>query len=57
MEQKTSIQFIWENMEFSGLIEKEYENSYLITVTNPSDEIRTKYNNRMIVSKKKCTAK
>lgn len=57
MGQKTNIQFVWENMEFDGQIEKEYENSYLVTVTNPSDEIRTKYNNRMVISKKKCTTK
>ena len=34
--------------------EKEYENSYLIVVANPSPDMEEKYTNRMIISKKAC---
>ena len=33
-------------------MEKEYENSYLIVVANPSPDMEEKYTNRMIISKK-----
>ena len=37
---------------YSGFVEKEYENSYLIVVANPSPDMEEKYTNRMIISKK-----
>ncbi|OJG70534.1 hypothetical protein RV11_GL001073 [Enterococcus phoeniculicola] len=46
--------FIWEDKEFEGVIEKEYEYSFLISVHNPTEDMVTKYTNRMIVSKKVC---
>ncbi len=49
--------FILEKTNYSGFVEKEYENSYLIVVANPSPEME-EYTNRMIISKKACeTAK
>ncbi|EOT47534.1 MULTISPECIES: hypothetical protein [Enterococcus] len=54
MENQVQIAFTWENETFQGLIEKEYENSYLIHVQNPNDELVEKYNGRIVISKKKC---
>lgn len=52
MTQERKIQFNWEHEHFIGLIEKEYENSYLVVVTNPTPNMEEKYTNRMIISKK-----
>ncbi|RSU12491.1 DUF2187 domain-containing protein [Vagococcus acidifermentans] len=46
--------FSWEDKTYEGFIEKEYENSYLIDVTNPSEEMADKYLGRLVVSKKNC---
>ncbi|RST98721.1 DUF2187 domain-containing protein [Vagococcus vulneris] len=46
--------FKWQNEEFKGTIEKEYENSFLISVSNPNEELRDKYLNRIVISKKEC---
>lgn len=54
METQTNVTFKWENATLLGLIEKEYENSFLIEVKEPSEEIIEKYNGRMVVSKKIC---
>lgn len=52
METQTNVTFKWENATLLGLIEKEYENSFLIEVKEPSEEIIEKYNGRMVVSKR-----
>lgn len=57
METQTNVTFKWENITLFGLIEKEYENSFLIQVTDPSAEIVEKYNGRMVISKKICNKK
>jgi len=54
LETKSSVTFTWENKAFDGVIEQEYENSFLVQVANPSKEMIEKYNGRMIVSKKIC---
>lgn len=54
METQTNVTFKWENITLFGLIEKEYENSFLIQVKEPSAEIVEKYNGRMVISKKIC---
>lgn len=43
-----------EEAKHRGYIEKEYENSYLVCIDDPSPEILEKYTNRMVVSKKNC---
>ena len=40
--------------KYQGIIEREYENSVLVQVTDPSAEMLDKFTNRMIVSKKIC---
>ena len=37
-----------------GFIEREYENSFLIQVNDPSKEIMDKFSGRMVISKKVC---
>lgn len=54
MSQQIGITFTWENEVYQGVIEKEYENSYLISVNNPNQELVDKYNGRIVISKKKC---
>ena len=54
MAEEKKVHFIWEKTNYSGFVEKEYENSYLIVVTNPSPDMEEKYTNRMIISKKAC---
>ncbi|MFD2729082.1 DUF2187 domain-containing protein [Enterococcus camelliae] len=54
MSQQIGITFTWENEVYQGVIEKEYENSYLISVNNPNQELIDKYNGRIVISKKKC---
>lgn len=48
------IQFTWEGQTYTGKIEREYENSFLVEVSEPSEEMREKFNTRMIISKKAC---
>lgn len=54
MAENTTVTFTWENTALSGYIEKEYENSYLVNINNPTKEIADSYNGRMVVSKKEC---
>ncbi|WP_142426084.1 hypothetical protein [Enterococcus faecalis] len=54
MAEEKKVHFIWEKTNYSGFVEKEYENSYLIVVANPSPDMEEKYTNRMIISKKAC---
>lgn len=55
MEIKANVVFKWHDRAYSGWIEQEYQNSYLINVIDPQDEeIEEKYANRMVVSKKHC---
>lgn len=54
MEQASNIIFKWQNEQFYGWVEKEYQNSFLINVTNPNKELITKYAKRIIISKKVC---
>ncbi|GMA46999.1 hypothetical protein [Tetragenococcus muriaticus] len=54
MSENTTVTFTWENTTLSGYIEKEYENSYLVNINNPTKEIADSYNGRMVVSKKEC---
>lgn len=48
------VSFCLDKATHSGYIEKEYENSYLVCVDDPSKDMEEKYTNRMIVSKKNC---
>ncbi|MHC5248156.1 hypothetical protein [Enterococcus sp. HY326] len=48
------VTFNLEKAKHCGYIEKEYENSYLVHVNDPSADMVEKYTNRMIVSKKNC---
>ena len=48
---REKVHFIWEKQIIQALW-KEYENSYLIVVANPSPDMEEKYTNRMIISKK-----
>ncbi len=54
METKTNVTFKWENLTLVGFIEREYENSFLVQINEPSKEIMEKYSGRMVVSKKIC---
>ena len=54
MAEGKKVHFIWEKTSYSGFVEEEYENSYLIVVANPRPEMEEKYTNRMIISKKAC---
>lgn len=56
MEAQTKVIFTWNNFKYFGTIEREYENSVLVQVNDPSDEILEKYNGRMVISKKICEA-
>lgn len=55
MEINNTVTFNWQGSQFEGTIEKEYENSVLISVINPSAEIKDKYLSRLVVSKKNIT--
>lgn len=57
METQTNITFTWDNAKFNGFIEKVYENSYLVHVENPNEELAEKYNGRIVISKKNCIEK
>ncbi|WP_195493277.1 DUF2187 domain-containing protein [Enterococcus gallinarum] len=50
----STITFTWEVKVYAGKVEREYENSVLVQVTDPSEEMLEKFNDRMIISKKKC---
>jgi hypothetical protein len=50
----SNVTFKWEHLTLFGTIEKEYENSFLINVQDPSKEIMEKFSGRMIISKKNC---
>jgi hypothetical protein len=54
MEKERKINFVWEKISYSGFIEKEYENSYLVVVADPSPDMKEKYTTRMVISKKAC---
>lgn len=55
MEMKANVIFKWQEESFTGWVEQEYQNSYLINVLEPqNEEITEKYANRMVVSKKQC---
>ena len=55
MEQEKMIRFSWEKNSYMGFVEKEYENAYLVVVSDPSPDMKEKYTNRMIISKKDCS--
>ena len=50
----STITFTWVGKVYAGKVEREYENSVLVQVTDPSEEMLEKFNDRMIISKKKC---
>ncbi len=50
----SKVNFEWQGSQFEGIIEKEYDNSFLISVSNPNFEIKDKYLGRMVISKKTC---
>ncbi|MBM7707978.1 DUF2187 domain-containing protein [Enterococcus lemanii] len=54
MEAQTKVIFKWNNYTYFGIIEREYENSVLVQVNEPSAEMMEKYNGRMVISKKIC---
>lgn len=55
MEVKANVIFKWQEESYTGWVEQEYQNSYLINVLEPkNEEISEKYANRMVVSKKQC---
>ncbi|MGO2082825.1 DUF2187 domain-containing protein [Vagococcus sp.] len=54
MQKENKIQFDWQGQQFEGFIEKEYEHSFLISVSNPNSELLDKYLGRVVVSKKAC---
>lgn len=54
MMNERQISFSWEKKDYIGYIEKEYENSFLIVVADPSRDMEEKYTNRMVISKKAC---
>ncbi|HLQ40787.1 MAG TPA: DUF2187 domain-containing protein [Tetragenococcus sp.] len=53
MGEEAKVSFVWENTTLFGQIEKEYENSFLVKIDEPTKEIMDSFNGRMIVSKKK----
>ncbi|WP_430609298.1 DUF2187 domain-containing protein [Enterococcus sp. DIV0876] len=50
----STIFFTWEGKTYEAVIEREYENSVLVQVNEPSSEMLEKFTNRMIISKKNC---
>lgn len=54
MAQEKQISFNWEKSDYMGFVEKEYENAYLVVVSDPSPDMEEKYTNRMVISKKDC---
>lgn len=54
MEINSKVNFDWQGSQFEGIIEKEYENSVLLAVVNPTSELKEKYLGRLVVSKKTC---
>ncbi|MCI0130251.1 MULTISPECIES: DUF2187 domain-containing protein [Enterococcaceae] len=57
MDTKEKVFFKWQGGRYEGIIEKEYENSVLIEVNNPDDELKDKYLSRIVVSKKEIKKK
>lgn len=57
MDTKEKVFFKWQGGRYEGIIEKEYENSVLIEVNNPDDELKDKYLSRIVVSKKEIEKK
>lgn len=49
-----TVTFKWKGQSYSGVVEREYDNSYLIQVANACEEIAEKYKNRLVISKKNC---
>ncbi|MGM0216935.1 hypothetical protein [Enterococcus sp. AZ126] len=56
MTQEKQISFSWDKSSYNGYVEKEYENAYLVVVSDPSPDMEEKYTNRMVISKKDCQA-
>ncbi|MBP2099308.1 hypothetical protein [Enterococcus rivorum] len=56
MAQEKQISFRFEKENYQGYVEKEYENSYLVVVSDPTPDMKEKYTDRMIISKKNCEA-
>lgn len=54
MMQEKKISFHFEQENYLGYVEKEYENSYLVVVSDPTPDMKEKYTDRMIISKKNC---
>lgn len=54
MSYEQQVSFSFEKNIYAGHIEKEYENSYLVVVSNPTKDMKEKYTDRMIISKKDC---
>lgn len=54
MEINSKVNFDWQGSQLEGIIEKEYENSVLVSVLNPTSEVKEKYLGRVVVSKKTC---
>ncbi|WP_086313456.1 hypothetical protein A5821_000959 [Enterococcus sp. 7F3_DIV0205] len=54
MTQEKRISFSWDKSSYQGYVEKEYENAYLVVVSDPSPDMEEKYTNRMVISKKDC---
>ena len=52
MDTKEKVFFKWQGSRYEGVIEKEYDNSVLIEVNNPDEELKDKYLGRIVVSKK-----
>lgn len=47
--------FKLEGQDFSGFIDKAYQNSFLITFKSDDVEITDKYHDRVVINKKKLT--
>lgn len=54
MIKEKQVNFYFEKENFMGYVEKEYENSYLVVVSDPTPDMKDKYTDRMIISKKNC---
>ncbi|MGX7013046.1 DUF2187 domain-containing protein [Vagococcus silagei] len=52
MQEENRIQFDWQGQQFEGFIEKEYDHSVLVNVSNPNAELQDKYLGRIVISKK-----
>ncbi|APB30876.1 MULTISPECIES: DUF2187 domain-containing protein [Vagococcus] len=52
MDTQEKVFFKWQGSNYEGVIEKEYDNSVLIDVNNPDEELKEKYLGRIVISKK-----